>query len=68
MEKKKEKAFGTIIRDDNIIRLLKENIFYENTVIEDLETLSKISKLDKNTELYDKLYNKVVSVGEYKLF
>jgi len=60
--------YNTIIRDDNIIRLLKENIFYENTVIEDLETLSKISKLDKNTELYDKLYNKVVSVGEYKLF
>jgi hypothetical protein len=45
--------------------LLKENIFYENNVIEDLETLSKLSKLNKNTDLYRKLYNKVISVAEY---
>jgi len=45
--------------------LLKENIFIENNVIEDLETLSK---LNKNSELYKKLYNKVISVGEHKLF
>ena len=58
-------AYNTVIRDENIIRLLKENIFYENNVIEDLETLSKLSKFNKNTDLYKKLYNKVISVGEY---
>ncbi len=56
-------VYNTIIRDENIINLLKENIFYENNVIEELETLSKINK---NTELYNKLYNKVIQVGEYK--
>lgn len=54
--------YNIIIRDENIIRLLKENIFIENNVIEDLETLSK---LNKNTDLYKKLYNKVINVGEY---
>jgi acyl-CoA dehydrogenase len=54
--------YNIIIRNENILKLLKENIFFENTVIEDLENLSKINK---NTELYNKLYNKVINVGEY---
>jgi acyl-CoA dehydrogenase len=51
-----------LINNENVLNLLKENIFYENNVIEDLETLSK---LNKNTELYKKLYNTVINVGEY---
>ena len=54
--------YNTIIRDEKIIELLKENIFYENNVIEDLEHLSK---LNKNTDLYKTLYNKIISVSEY---
>jgi hypothetical protein len=46
----------------NIIKLLKKNIFIENNVIEDLENLSK---LNKNTDVYNKLYNKIINVGEY---
>ena len=56
--------FNTIIKDNNIINLLKEDIFYENNVIEDLETLSKINK---NTNNYNYNYNKIISVGEYKI-
>jgi hypothetical protein len=46
-----------------VISLLKQNTFYQDNVIEDLETLSK---LNKNTDLYKKLYNKTISVSEYK--
>jgi acyl-CoA dehydrogenase len=55
--------YNTVIRNENVVNLLKENTFYEDNVIEDLETLSK---LNKNTDLYKKLYNKVISVAEYK--
>jgi acyl-CoA dehydrogenase len=55
--------YNTVITNENVIKLLKENTFYEDNIIEDLETLSK---LNKNTDLYKKLYNKVISVGEYK--
>jgi hypothetical protein len=49
-----------------VINLLKDNIFYENNVIEDLEKLSKLNK-NKHMELYNKLYNKIISVGEYNI-
>jgi acyl-CoA dehydrogenase len=55
-------TYNTIIRDDNTIKLLKEDIFYENNIIEELQNLSK---LNKNSELYKALYNKIISVGEY---
>ncbi len=54
--------YNTIIREETIIKSLKENIFYENNVIEDLEHLSK---LNKNTDLYKTLYNRIINVGEY---
>jgi hypothetical protein len=52
-------VYNTIIRDVHTINSLKENIFYENSVIEDLETLSK---LDKKSDLYKLLYNKIIAV------
>jgi acyl-CoA dehydrogenase len=57
-------VYNTIIRDENVIKALKEDIFYENNVIEDLEILSK---LNKNHDLYKELYNKVINVSEYKI-
>ncbi len=56
--------YNTIIRDENVIKSLKEDIFYENNIIEDLEILSK---LNKNNDLYKELYNKVINVSEYKI-
>jgi acyl-CoA dehydrogenase len=61
-----ENIIYNMINDENIIRLVKEDIFYENNVIEDLETLSKLDK-NKHMDLYNKLYNKIISVGEYKI-
>jgi hypothetical protein len=47
----------------DIIDLLKSNIYYKDTVIEELEQLGKIDKL---SEEYKKIYHKVISVGEYQ--
>jgi hypothetical protein len=55
-----------IIKNDNIHKLLKENIFYENTVIENLEKLTEM-KNDSDKVKYNELYQKVISVGEYKI-
>ncbi len=58
--------FNTINNNENIIKLLKEDIFYENNVIQDLETLSRLDK-NKHKDLYNQLYNKIISVSEYKI-
>jgi acyl-CoA dehydrogenase len=57
-----ENMIYNTINNENILKLLKEDIFYENTIIEDLENLSK---LNKNMDLYNELYNKIISVSEY---
>jgi acyl-CoA dehydrogenase len=59
-----ENRIYNTINNENVINLLKENIFYENNVIEDLETLSK---LNKNIDNAKQLYNKIISVGEYPI-
>jgi acyl-CoA dehydrogenase len=69
--KNENRIYNTIIKDENIIKILKEDIFYENSVIEKLETLNKIKNSKEHNELYNKLYNKlynnIISVGEYKI-
>lgn len=60
------RVFETIIKNKEIHTLLKENIYYENTVIEDLETLTQLKNSKDKTE-YTSLYNKVISVGEFEI-
>jgi acyl-CoA dehydrogenase len=55
--------FQKIMSDTNISELLKENIFYEDTVIEDLEKLTAL-KNSKDTSRYKELYKSVINVGE----
>ena len=58
-----ENIIYNMIDNENIINLVKENIFYEDTVIEDLEKLTKLkNKSEKST--YNELYKNVISVGE----
>ncbi len=64
------KIYDMIIKNKDIQDLLKENIYYENTVIESLEKLTKLknSELNDDNKLkYNELYQKVISVGEYKI-
>jgi acyl-CoA dehydrogenase len=64
-EFKNENAiFEIILNDKNIHTLLKEDIFYENTVLEDLEKLTQL-KNESNKQNYNELYNNVIKVDEY---
>jgi hypothetical protein len=52
-----------------ILEHLKENIVIENTVLADLEELTKMRENNKyceTTKSYKNLYQKVISVGEYE--
>jgi acyl-CoA dehydrogenase len=63
-------VFETILKDVYAQQLLKDNLFYENTVLEDLEKLTAM-KTDGNhkekEEEYKQLYQKVINVGEYTI-
>ena len=61
--KRLNQTYKIISNNDEIKNILKENIYYKNTVIEDLENLDEMEKTDKN---YNKLYQKIISVGEYE--
>ena len=58
--------YSSIVKNTEIQKLLKENIYYDNTVIEDLETLTKLKETQNKAE-YNKLYKKVIGVGEFKI-
>jgi acyl-CoA dehydrogenase len=63
--KSNNRIFETIMENKEIHNLLKENIYYDDTVIEDLEKLTDLKTKDKAA--YTELYNKVISVGEYTI-
>lgn len=69
--KTKEKSYREVSRVHKIILSneeltdkIKEDIYYDGTVIQDLE---RLSQLDKSSKEYEELYQKVISVGEYKI-
>lgn len=64
--KNENNIFETIIENKEIHKILKEDIYYENTVIEDLEKLTEMKK-NKDKKEYNELYNKVISVGEFNI-
>jgi acyl-CoA dehydrogenase len=53
---------------NNILNNLKENI-YMNKQLQDLQLLSKLKNntLTDNNDTYNKLYNKVINVGEFNI-
>jgi hypothetical protein len=53
-----------IISNDKIVNSLKNDIFIKKGILEDLEELNN---LDKYSEEYKELYNKVIQVGEYTI-
>jgi acyl-CoA dehydrogenase len=66
--KNENKIYDILIRDSNLHQLLKENIFYENTVIENLEKLTELKHTTQQSKSkYEELYKNVISVGEFKI-
>ena len=51
-----------VTNNPEVINILKSDIYIKDTVIEDLEKLNKMPKFCPD---YEKLYNKIIQVGEY---
>jgi acyl-CoA dehydrogenase len=60
----KNKIYSLINNDVNLINLLKDDIYYNNTILEKMEKLRKISK---DSPEYNKLYQEIISVGEFDI-
>jgi len=52
-----------IINNNEVVNILKQDIYITDSIIEKLE---KLNTLDKNSKEYNNLYNDVISVGEFK--
>ncbi len=63
--KTENKVYDIIINDKNIHSLIRENTFYENTVIKNLEKLTELK--NKDNAQHNTLYQKVISVGEFNI-
>ena len=65
----KREVVEEVMNNPKILEHLKENIIVENTVLAELEELTTMRENNKyceKTEKYEKLYKKVISVGEYE--
>jgi acyl-CoA dehydrogenase len=60
----KNKLYSMINSDVRLHGIMKQDIYYDNTVLEKME---KLRTTDKESPEYDKLYQDIVSVGEFKL-
>jgi len=58
------KIINEIINNKKIMDTFKQDIVVENNVLEELD---RLNSLDKNSNEYKKLYNKVIQVGEYNI-
>ena len=59
------KIFNEIMNNREIIQEIKKNIYVKNNILSDLE-LAGSEKLDKNSEEYISLKNKIINVGEFE--
>lgn len=62
--KNEKELFEEIINNKNIIKEIKKNIHVKNNILEDLE-LAGSDKLDKKSNEFISLKNRIINVGEY---
>lgn len=60
----KNKLYDLILNDKVLNQIFKDDIYYKDTVLEKMENLNK---MDKNSIEYKKLYEDIISVGEYTI-
>ena len=60
----KNKLYKLILANDDLHTIFKNDIYYRGTVLEKMENLRKMKV---NSEEYNKLYQDIISVGEYPL-
>ena len=61
---KKNHIYSIINNDVNLKNLLKDDIYYNNTILEKMEKLLTIGKQHPE---YDKLYQDIIGVGEFDI-
>jgi acyl-CoA dehydrogenase len=60
----KNNIYSIINNDSKLHALLKEDIYYDNTILEKME---KLRRIDISTPEYDQLYQDIISVGEFNI-
>jgi len=60
----KNKLYSIIINNNEFNNILKNDIYYKGTVLEKME---KLKQLDPKTNEYKKLYEDIISVGEFTI-
>ena len=62
--KENSKIIDEIVNNKKIMDTFKTDIVTENSVLEELD---RLNSLDKKSDEYKELYNKIIQVGEYKI-
>lgn len=60
----KNKLYEQILANKEIYQHLKDGIYYEGTILEKME---KLQEMSENSDDYKKLYQEIISVGEYPI-
>jgi hypothetical protein len=60
----KNNMYSMINSDVRLHNIMKQDIYYEKTVLEKME---KLRSIYKESPEYDRLYQEIISVGEFKL-
>ena len=60
----KNKLYDQILADKDIYEHLRDGIYYEGTILEKME---KLQGMSKDSDEYKKLYQDIISVGEYPI-
>ena len=63
---REKEVFEEIMNNENIIKEIKKNIHVKNNILSDLELVNS-DKIDKNSNEYEKLVNKIINVDEFKI-
>jgi hypothetical protein len=60
----KNKLYEYILNNEDLNNIIKDDIYYKNTVVEKMES---IKKMENGSKEYKDMYNNIISVGEYKI-
>ena len=60
----KNNLYKMILNNEELKNIIKNDIYYKNSVLEKMEQLLK---MDPKSPEYNKLYQDIISVGEYKI-
>jgi len=60
----KNKIYSIINNDKNLYNILKDDIYCHNTILEKME---KLRTMDKENPEHNKLYEDIISVGEFDI-